>query len=265
VQEEKMGEIINTIAAFLGNIISYIYLVVPNFGLAIIILTLFIKLVTFPLNNKQMESARKMQKLQPELKKIQQKYKDDKEKQNKAVSEFMQENKMNPLAGCMPLLVQFPVLIAIFRLLSDATGFGVTEIPDFSAYLIPGVQLWGNLLIADPYYIFPIMSGVTTFISQKQTMTDPNQKMLLYMMPVMITFLSFSFPAGLVLYWTTNNLFSMGQHSLMTYLGKRKAEKTEKNIALEKDNVNEEKKEVKQTKTDVKKMKKGPGKGGRRE
>ncbi len=220
-----MGEIINVIAEFLGNILRYIYMVVPNFGGAIIILTLLFKLITFPLNNKQMESARRMQKLQPELKKIQQKYKDDKEKQNKAIAEFMQENQLNPLAGCMPLLIQFPVLIAIFRLLQDVEKFGVTQIPNFSEYLIPGFQAWGNLLKADPYYIFPALAGITTYIYNKQNMTDPNQKMMLYMMPALITFLSISFPAGLVLYWIMNNLFSMAQHYLVTHLGKMKEEK----------------------------------------
>lgn len=219
-----MGEIINAIASFLGNILGYIYMVVPNFGVAIIILTLIFKLITFPLNNKQMESARRMQQLQPELKKIQQKYKDDKEKQNKAVAEFMQENQINPLAGCMPLLVQFPVLIAIFRLLQNAKDFGVTEIPNFSEYLIPGFQAWGNLLEADRLYILPVLAGITTYIYNKQNMTDPNQKMMLYMMPALITFLSINFPAGLVLYWITNNLFSMAQHYLVTRMGKMKEE-----------------------------------------
>jgi len=260
-----MGEIINTIAAFFGNILTYIYLVIPNFGIAIIILTLLLKLVTFPLNNKQMESARKMQKLQPELKKIQQKYKDDKEKQNKAISEFMQENKMNPLAGCMPLLVQFPVLIAIFRLLSDAEKFGVTKIPNFSEFLIPGFQMWGNLLTADPYYILPVLSGVTTFVYQKQTMSDPNQKMLLYMMPVLITFLSVSFPAGLVLYWVMNNLFSMGQHYLVARLGTMKKENDGDSKYAAQDVGKENMKAAMENKAPGKRTIKGAGKGGKRE
>ena len=262
-----MGEIINTIAGFFGNMLSYIYMVVPNLGVAIIVLTLAVKLVTFPLNNKQMESARRMQKLQPELKKIQQKYKDDKEKQNKAVSEFMSENKMTPLAGCMPLLIQFPVLIAIFRLLSDVEKFGVLDIPNFSQFLIPGFQLWGNLLIADPYYIFPVLSGVTTFLYSKQTMSDPNQKMMLYMMPALITFLSFSFPAGLVLYWIMNNLFSLGQHYLVGHLGKMKEEQglEHKETAIE--SVKEEKKvsNKESGKNSGKGSGKSAGKGGKQD
>ncbi len=257
-----MGEIINTIAGFFGTILSHIYVVVPNFGAAIIILTLAVKLVTFPLNNKQMESARRMQKLQPELKKIQQKYKDDKEKQNKAVSEFMSENKMNPLAGCMPLLVQFPVLIAIFRLLSDAEKFGVTSIPNFSRFLIPGLESWGDLLIADPFYIFPVLAGVTTYLYSKQSMSDPNQKMMLYMMPALITFLSFSFPAGLVLYWIMNNLFSLGQHYLVGHLGKMKEEQGLEQHETIKELEKETKKET--AKGSGKGSEKNGGKGGKR-
>jgi YidC/Oxa1 family membrane protein insertase len=141
--------------------------------------------------------------------------------------EFMQENKMNPLAGCLPLLVQFPILIGIFRLLSEAEKFGVTQIHGFNPYFVPGLQAWGNLLTPDPFYILPILSGITTYIYQKLTMTDPNQKMLLYMMPALITFISFKFPAGLVLYWALNNLFSMGQHYLVNHMGKMKAERQE--------------------------------------
>lgn len=213
---------IDAIADFFGVVLNYIYFnIVPNYGLAIIILTLAIKAVTFPLNNKQIQSAKRMQELQPEIKKIQAKYKNDKERQNKEVMAFMQENKINPVAGCLPLLVQFPILIGIFRLLSDAEEFGVV-ITEANKFLIPGLRAWGDLFVPDPLYIFPILSGITTFVYQKLTMTDPNQKMMLYMMPALITFLSFKFPAGLVLYWTMNNLFSMGQHYLVVHVDKIK-------------------------------------------
>lgn len=207
-----MDEIIN----FFGVVLNYIYSVVPNLGLSIIILTVAVKILTFPLNNKQIQSAKRMQKLQPEIKKIQDKYKKDKERQNKEVMAFMQENKINPMAGCLPILIQFPVLIAIYRLLMDV-GRLQELMPGVNEYLIPGVTAWGNLLATDPFYIFPVLSGITTFIYQRLTITDPSQKMMLYMMPALITYLSFKFPVGLVLYWTTNNLFSMAQHYLVLY------------------------------------------------
>ncbi len=214
-----MSEIVN----FFGVVLKYIYGIVPNLGLSIIILTVAVKIITFPLNNKQIQSAKRMQILQPEIKKIQDKYKNDKERQNKEVMTFMQANNINPMAGCLPLLIQFPVLIGIYRLLIDVDLLGKL-IPGLNEYLIPGLTSWGNLLATDPFYIFPILSGITTFIYQKLTITDPSQKMMLYMMPAVITYISFKFPVGLVLYWTMNNLFSMGQHYLVVYAEAMKKE-----------------------------------------
>jgi len=221
---------IDAIAEVFGSLISFIYTYIPNFGIAIIVMTLIVKLVTFPLNNKQIKSAKKMQVLQPEIKKIQQKYKDDKEKQNKVMQEFMKENDMNPLAGCLPLLVQFPVLIGIFRLLREPDLFLNMDV--INPYLFQGAELINLLVIptmgfdtflADIsiYYIFPLIAGATTFLYSQMSMpADSSQKMLLYMMPIMITVFSFSFPVGLVIYWTMNNIFSIGQHKLITRMDK---------------------------------------------
>lgn len=219
---------IDAIAQFFGVLISFIYDYVPNFGAAIIVMTIMVKLVTFPLNNKQIQSAKRMQVLQPEMKKIQQKYKDDKEKQNKAVSEFMKENNMNPLAGCLPLLVQFPILIGIFRLLREAELyldmtvinpylFQRSELIDLLA--VPNIGFDNFLSNISIYYLFPLIAGATTYLYSKMSMpSDSSQKMMLYMMPVMITVFSFSFPVGLVIYWTMNNIFSIGQHKLIVHL-----------------------------------------------
>jgi len=221
-------ELIRPISDIFDVILTYIYGVIPNFGISIIILTLMVKLVTFPLNNKQIQSAKKMQEVQPEIKKIQEKYKNDKEKQNRAVMEFMQKNKVNPLAGCLPLLVQMPVLIGIFHLLREGNdaGFSIYDKIGENVHLIPQFDLLGiemgpiwNLLLApteDPaLYIFPALAAVTTFLYQRMSMTDPSQKMLFYMMPALLFFISFSLPVGVVLYWVTNNMFSMGQHVIL--------------------------------------------------
>ena len=230
---------IDSIAEFFGVLLSFIYQYVPNFGAAIIIMTIMVKLVTFPLNNKQIQSAKRMQVLQPELKKIQQKYKDDKEKQNKAVSEFMKENNMNPLAGCLPLLVQFPILIGIFRLLQNAEEIITPLIENFSPYLFHMENGSGYIdLLNAPltalsfenivsqisiYYLFPLIAGATTYFYSKMSMpSDSSQKMMLYMMPAMITIFSFTFPVGLVIYWTMNNIFSIGQHMFIVHLDKVK-------------------------------------------
>lgn len=222
------------IAQFFSKILTFIYTVVPNFGVSIIILTVLIKLVTFPLNQKQLQSSKRMQELNPEIKKIQQKYKDDKAKQNQAMTEFMQKNKINPMAGCLPMLVQLPILYGIFRLLRE-TGTFLGE--SINTFLIPSFSFidlavspssfQGDLPQQIIYYIFPVLSGVSTYIYQKLTMTDTSQKMLLYMMPAMFIFFSFSFPAGLIIYWITNNVLTMGQHFLIINMDKKKEEKGE--------------------------------------
>ena len=221
---------IDAIAQFFGVVISFIYQYVPNLGLAIIIMTVMVKLVTFPLNNKQIQSAKRMQQLQPEMKKLQQKYKDDKEKQNQAVTEFMRENNMNPLAGCLPLLVQFPILIGIFRLLREPEIF--LDMSVINPYLFPSMEFIDLLLVPNVgfdnflsqisiYYIFPLIAGLTTYLYSQMSMSaDSSQKMLLYMMPIMITVFSFSFPVGLVIYWIMNNVFSIGQHKLIVQMDK---------------------------------------------
>ncbi len=259
---------LDSIAEVFSVIIAQIYAVVPNFGLAIIIMTLMVKLLTFPLNNKQIQSTRKMQQLQPEMKKIQQKYKDDREQQNKVMSEFMKENNMNPLAGCLPLLVQFPILIGIFRLLREAEVFIVPRIENFSPYLFPSAEFIDLLLIPQVtfdnflsqisiYYIFPLIAGGTTYLYSKMSMpADSSQKMLLYMMPVMITVFSFSFPVGLVIYWTMNNVFSIGQHKLINHLDASKAASAAKSDAEDK-NDTVDKRESKPEKDPVKKAKQG--------
>jgi len=256
---------IDAIAEFFSVLISYIYSYVPNFGVSIIVLTLLVKLVTFPLNNKQIQSAKKMQQFQPEMKKIQEKYKDDKEKQNKVMQEFMKENSINPLSGCLPLLVQFPFLFGIFRLLREAETFIVPKIEGFSPYLFPAAERIDLLLVPEVtlqtffasvsiYYLFPLIAGATTYLHSKMsTSGDSSQKMMLYMMPIMITVFSFSFPVGLVIYWTMNNLFAIGQHKFIVALESSKAGEIEANqIALKDDEVKETDKKEAAKKTTAK-------------
>ncbi|NLZ27359.1 MAG: membrane protein insertase YidC [Firmicutes bacterium] len=223
-----MGEIFNAIASFFSIIFSYIYAVVPNFGVTIILFTILVKLVIFPLNNQQIRSARRMQLLQPELKKIQQKHKDNKEKQNEEVMKFMQENKVNPFAGCVPLLIQFPILLGVFTMLKNIESFGITELAHFNPYIFPflaGTSFdWGNLLLIDSFYILPALAGITTYLYSRLSMTDPNQKMFLYLMPAMLFYFALKLPSGLVLYWVINNFLSVGQHYYLNSRDKKEAE-----------------------------------------
>ena len=181
-------------------------------------LTILVNIITFPLTKKQIESSKKLQEIQPELKKLQDKYKNDKEAYNRVTMEFMQKNKVNPLGGCLPLLIQFPIMIAVFTLLREPAqiidaveAMGKTFNPNF---------LWLDLTKQDPYYILPLMAAAATFFHQRMVITDPRQKTMLYVFPVMIAAISFKFPAGLVLYWFTNSLFSVGNQFLI--IGKDK-------------------------------------------
>lgn len=219
---------IDSIAGFFGVVLNYIYMLIPNFGAAIVIFAVLIKAITFPLNQKQLQSSKRMQELNPEIKRIQDKYKNDKEKQNQEMMEFMQKNKINPMAGCLPMLIQLPILYGIFRLLRDTESFLAGSI---NTFLIPSLEFIdlsiapsgfeGDMTQKIIYYIFPILSGLTTYLYQKIAITDPSQKMMLYMMPAMFVFFSFGFPAGLIIYWITNNLLTMGQHHLIVKMDQK--------------------------------------------
>jgi YidC/Oxa1 family membrane protein insertase len=201
--------IIQPIADFFHVILLYLYNFTGNYGIAIILLTLLTRLITLPLTNKQMGSAKAMQNLQPEIKKLQEKYKNDKEKLNQATMALWKEHKVNPAAGCLPLLVQFPILIAIFRLLQDPARLYL-DIANFNPQF-----LLLNMTLPDPTYILPVLAGVTTWVQQKTMMTDKSQQMMMIAMPIMILVFSIRFPAGLVLYWVVGNLFSIGHHYLL--------------------------------------------------
>lgn len=220
---------IQALSGYINIILSYFYnLANNNYGLAIIMLTILVNIITFPLAKKQIESSKKLQDIQPELKRLQNKYKNDKEAYNRVTMEFMQKNKVNPLGGCLPLLIQFPIMIAVFTLLREPAqiidaveAMGKTFNPNF---------LWLDLTQKDPYYILPVLAAAATFFHQKMVMTDPQQKMMLYIFPVMIAGISIKFPAGLVLYWFTNSLFNVGNQVLITGRGKK-----DKNTTLQED------------------------------
>jgi YidC/Oxa1 family membrane protein insertase len=177
----------------------------PNYGLAIILLTIVIKLVLYPLTQKQMKSMLAMQQLQPKIKEIQEKWKSkDPKKAQEQVMQLYKENNVNPAAGCLPLLIQMPILIALYRSL-----WNFQYVNEAHASFI-WVQ---NLSGRDPYYILPLLAGVTTYLQSKLTTTssDPTQKMMLYTMPVFIAYISATVPAGLALYWATFNVASAVQ------------------------------------------------------
>ena len=157
---------------------------------------------------KQIEGMKKMQDLQPKMKAIQDRYKDNKEMQQQKMMEFYRENNFNPLGGCLPLVVQMPILISIFY-----------AIRAFQYHVTPSFLYLTDISLPDPLYILPVLSAATTWYSTKQSQSSQpsegaaaqQQKIMLMFMPVFIGYISLSFPAGLVLYWVTSNLMQILQ------------------------------------------------------
>lgn len=219
---------------FLKNIFAtvliFFYNIAGDYGLAIILLTLSVRLITLPLSMKQMASSKAMQKIAPEQKRLQEKYKDDKDKLNKEMMELYKEHKVNPLSGCLPLLVQFPILIAVFGVLRDP-DIMKNAIVDFSPFFVGLINL--NLSFKEllqegsglAAYILPalipLLAGLTTYIQTKQTTAVQPQGSgggmgtMTMLMPLMIIVFSYSLPQGLPLYWLVGNIFSIAQNYLI--------------------------------------------------
>ncbi len=201
---------------FLSNIVQQVLTIlysftesmgVPSYGLAIVIMTVIVKLLLYPLTKKQIESTKAMMEIQPKMKAIQEKYKNDKERLNMELANLYKNEGVNPLAGCLPLIVQMPIMIGIF--------YGIR---DFH-YAGPSSFLWmESISVPDPTFILPVLSAVTTFIQSKQTMPDTGaaqNKIMLYFMPLFIGYISLEFPAGLVIYWVVMNIMQIAQQAMM--------------------------------------------------
>ena len=188
--------------AFLQAILTVFYNIsgyigFANYGVAIILMTIVIKILLYPLTVKQIKSMKAMQDLRPKMKELQEKFKDKPEKLQQEMAALYKNSGVNPLAGCLPLLAQMPILMGIFFAIRDYSYIGD---PTF---------FWlSNLSVADHIYVLPILSAVTTYIQQKQTMNDdnPQTKMMMYFMPIFIGYISINFPSGLVLYWVVSNI-----------------------------------------------------------
>ena len=170
-----------------------------SYGYAIILLTIIVKFLLYPLTVKQVKSMKAMQEIAPKMKKIQEKYKDNPQVMQQKVAALYKEAGVNPLAGCLPLLVQMPILMGMYYSLYNL------EYPSADAAQF----LWlPSLSEADPYYILPILNVLTTFYQTRQTsdMSNPQMKMMMLIMPLFIGFISLTFPSGLVLYWVVMNI-----------------------------------------------------------
>ncbi len=202
---------LNIIASPLVKVLNFFYGYVGNYGLAIIMLTFVIKILFWPLSHKSYKSMEKMKKLQPMMKELKEKYKDDRQKMNQEVMRLYKTYKVNPAGGCLPMILQIPVFIGLYEAL-----LGAVELRHAS--FIPHVPLtdivWlADLSAKDPLYVTPVVMGASMFLQQKLSPVsgDPTQAKIMMIMPIVLTFIFLNFPAGLVVYFITNNLLSMLQ------------------------------------------------------
>jgi YidC/Oxa1 family membrane protein insertase len=201
---------LTVIAAPLFWVLGAIHKLAGNWGWAIIGLTVLLKLIFFPLSAASYKSMAKMRVLTPKLMKLKETYGDDKQRLNQEMMALYKREKVNPLGGCLPVLVQIPVFIALYWVL-----LGTVEMRN-----APWLGWITDLSVKDPYYVLPLIMGATMFIQTKLNPTppDPIQAKVMLMMPVIFTFMFLWFPAGLVLYWTVNNVLSIAQQWQITRL-----------------------------------------------
>jgi YidC/Oxa1 family membrane protein insertase len=245
------GSPLDPIYNFFGAILAFFYSIVPNLGVSIILLTILVMLVMFPLTAKQARSMLAMQRAQPEIKKLQAKYKHDRAKLNEEMMKFYQENKINPLAGCLPLLVQLPVFLCLYRVMRDpykhipkssdlyaafCTGpkghlytnqcnlpkLGLPNPQEFLGMNLSqhATAVTGGFLDALPYFILVGLVIVTGFLQARQSRRNaPNMNsqmaMVTSVLPIAFGLFSLQFPAGLVLYFLISNLWRLGQQELI--------------------------------------------------
>ena len=194
---------------------KFLYRYVHNYGIAIIIITLIIKILFYPLTYKSYKSMKDMQKLQPKMAALKEKHKNDRDAMNKAVMELYQTHKVNPLGGCLPMLVQFPIFVALYRALMSSIELRHAPF-----------MLWiQDLAAKDPYYVTPIIMGATMFIQQKMTPStgmDPTQAKMMMALPLVFTVMFINMPSGLVLYWLVNNILTIAQQMYINKLLKEK-------------------------------------------
>lgn len=179
---------------------------VPNYGIAIILLTVAIRILLYPLTAQQVKSMKAMRELGPKIKALQERHKDNKEKQQAELAKLYKKAGVNPLAGCLPLIIQMPFLTSMFYALRN-----------FSYVSHPGFLWIKTLAGRDPLYILPLLAAITTYISSQQALSDSGQqnRLMSLMMPAVIGYMTMKFPAGLGLYWVVSNLFQIVQQRFL--------------------------------------------------
>ena len=195
-------------------LLKWLHSILGNWGVAIIAITIIVKTLMYPLTKAQYTSMAKMRALQPKMKALKEKYGDDRQKFGQATMEMYRKEKVNPMGGCFPILLQMPIFLALFYVFLESTELRHAEF-----------VLWlTDLSAKDPYYVLPILFGASMFVTQKlqpMTVTDPMQQKMMTFMPVIFSVFFLWFPSGLVLYWLVSNLISIVQ-MLIIYRGMEK-------------------------------------------
>lgn len=224
-----MDTIIGVIAKPLGLLLSWLYDLTGVYGIALIILTLIVKLCLYPLYAKQIKSTAGMSKIQPKMKALQQKYANDKETLNIKMAELYKEEKFNPMAGCLPMVIQMPIIFGLFALLRNPLNY-ISN--DNMLFGIHQSFLWMVDLSQPDKWILPIAAGIATFISFSMTQqqqagvaaaggTGGMMKMMKYIFPVMIVMMGRAFPAGLAIYWCLGQVVQIFFNLRMNVIRKR--------------------------------------------
>lgn len=250
------------VADLISKVIDALYQVTvmigfPSYALAIILISILIKIILFPLMQKQMKSTMNMQEVQPKLEYLQKKYKNNPEKMNEEVMKLYKEYNVNPMSGCLPLLIQMPILIGLFGALRQ---YDFDPIEHATFFWIP------NLADKDPLFILPVLVAATMFLQQKISMAttpqaaeNPTMKTMLYVMPAMMLFVCWSMPSGLCLYWAFFSILSIVQQFFMN---KQKRKEMEARAARE---AEEKEKRIAEKKAKMTSKKAAAGKGKQKE
>ncbi|MDR2609901.1 MAG: YidC/Oxa1 family membrane protein insertase [Clostridiales Family XIII bacterium] len=235
-----MNSFFGLFAKPLGYLLAGIYSVIGDYGITLIIFTVIVKLCLFPLYANQIKNSMKMANVQPKMKEIQRKYANDKEELQKQTMALYKEENFNPMRGCLPMLIQMPILFGLFMLLRRPAVYLPESQIDNMIFAVHESFLWVQDLAQPDLWILPIACGITTFISFSMTQSQNampgasgNQmagmmKMMKYFFPVMIVWMGRTFPAGLAVYWFIGNLFTVGQtQALKVWRKKLEAMKAE--------------------------------------
>ena len=188
--------------------LKWIHEIVNNWGLAIVLITIVVKGLMYPLTKKQYESMAKMRNLAPKMAQLKERYGDDRQKMSQAMMEMYRKEKVNPMGGCFPLLLQMPIFLALYWVLLESVEL---RHADFIFWIT-------DLSVKDPYFVLPILTGVSMYLLQKlqpMTIQDPMQQKIMQWMPVAMSLFFFIFPAGLVLYWLVSNIITLIQAKII--------------------------------------------------